>query len=347
MQATPLRSGERPSLPIESVTFRRFGQAPMPSISRHVIWPALAFLCAAAQAQPYPHKAIEIVVPVAAGGGTDTLARTLGARVQEAMKQPLVVANKTGAGGNIGTMAVVRAQPDGYTLLFTPGTIATNVASYRQLPYDLLKDLQPVTLALQTSVVLVVHPALKTGSVKEFVQLAQAKPGELNFGTAGNGSPQHLQAEFFAQTAGFKATPVHYKGQSQAITDLVGGQVQFMFSPLQNALPFIQQGRVKVLAVASAARHRALPDAPSLAEAGYKDIEMTNWFAIFAPAGTPAAVIRRLNSEFIKAAVALKAQLEAQGFDSLTSTPEAAQDFMRSELVRWARVAAYAGVKAE
>ena len=347
MQATPLRSGERPSLPIESVTFRRFGQAPMPSISRHVIWPALAFLCAAAQAQPYPHKAIEIVVPVAAGGGTDTLARTLGARVQEAMKQPLVVANKTGAGGNIGTLAVVRAQPDGYTLLFTPGTIATNVASYRQLPYDLLKDLQPVTLALQTSVVLVVHPALKTGSVKEFVQLAQAKPGELNFGTAGNGSPQHLQAEFFAQTAGFKATPVHYKGQSQAITDLVGGQVQFMFSPLQNALPFIQQGRVKVLAVASAARHRALPDAPSLAEAGYKDIEMTNWFAIFAPAGTPAAVIRRLNSEFIKAAVALKAQLEAQGFDSLTSTPEAAQDFMRSELVRWARVAAYAGVKAE
>ncbi len=347
MQATPLRSGERPSLPIESVTFWRFGQAPMPSISRHVIWPALAFLCAAAQAQPYPHKAIEIVVPVAAGGGTDTLARTLGARVQEAMKQPLVVANKTGAGGNIGTMAVVRAQPDGYTLLFTPGTIATNVASYRQLPYDLLKDLQPVTLALQTSVVLVVHPALKTGSVKEFVQLAQAKPGELNFGTAGNGSPQHLQAEFFAQTAGFKATPVHYKGQSQAMTDLVGGQVQFMFSPLQNALPFIQQGRVKVLAVASAARHRALPDAPSLAEAGYKDIEMTNWFAIFAPAGTPAAVIRRLNSEFIKAAVALKAQLEAQGFDSLTSTPEAAQDFMRSELVRWARVAAYAGVKAE
>lgn len=347
MQATPLRSGERPSLPIESVTFRRFGQAPMPSISRHFVWPALAFLCAAAQAQPYPHKAIEIVVPVAAGGGTDTLARTLGARVQEAMKQPLVVANKTGAGGNIGTLAVVRAQPDGYTLLFTPGTIATNVASYRQLPYDLLKDLQPVTLALQTSVVLVVHPALKTGSVKEFVQLAQAKPGELNFGTAGNGSPQHLQAEFFAQTAGFKATPVHYKGQSQAITDLVGGQVQFMFSPLQNALPFIQQGRVKVLAVASAARHRALPDAPSLAEAGYKDIEMTNWFAIFAPAGTPAAVIRRLNSEFIKAAVALKAQLEAQGFDSLTSTPEAAQDFMRSELVRWARVAAYAGVKAE
>ena len=347
MQATPLRSGERPSLPIESVTFWRFGQAPMPSISRHFVWPALAFLCAAAQAQPYPHKAIEIVVPVAAGGGTDTLARTLGARVQEAMKQPLVVTNKTGAGGNIGTMAVVRAQPDGYTLLFTPGTIATNVASYRQLPYDLLKDLQPVTLALQTSVVLVVHPALKTGSVKEFVQLAQAKPGELNFGTAGNGSPQHLQAEFFAQTAGFKATPVHYKGQSQAMTDLVGGQVQFMFSPLQNALPFIQQGRVKVLAVASAARHRALPDAPSLAEAGYKDIEMTNWFAIFAPAGTPAAVIRRLNSEFIKAAVALKAQLEAQGFDSLTSTPEAAQDFMRSELVRWARVAAYAGVKAE
>lgn len=307
----------------------------------------LALVGATAQAQPYPHKPIEIVVPVAAGGGTDTLARTLGARVQEAMKQPLVVANKTGAGGNIGTMAVVRARADGYTLLFTPGTIATNVASYRQLPYDLLKDLQPVTMALQTSVVLVVNPALKTATVKEFVELVRSKPGELNFGTAGNGSPQHLQAEFFAQTAGFKATPVHYKGQSQAMTDLVGGQVQFMFSPLQNALPFIQQGRIKVLAVASAGRHRSLPDAPSLAEAGYKDIEMANWFAIFAPAGTPAAVIKRLNSEFNKAASALRPQLEAQGFDALGSTPEGAHDFMRSELARWARVAAYAGVKAE
>ena len=317
------------------------------AISRHFVYLTLALVCASAQAQPYPHKPIEIVVPVAAGGGTDTLARTLGARVQEAMKQPLVVANKTGAGGNIGTMAVVRARPDGYTLLFTPGTIATNVASYRQLPYDLLKDLQPVTMALQTSVVLVVNPALKIGTVKEFVELVRSKAGELNFGTAGNGSPQHLQAEFFAQTAGFKATPVHYKGQSQAMTDLVGGQVQFMFSPLQNALPFIQQGRIKVLAVASAGRHRSLPDAPSLAEAGYKDIEMANWFAIFAPAGTPAAVIKRLNSEFNKAASALRPQLEAQGFDALGSTPEGAHDFMRSELARWARVAAYAGVKAE
>ena len=180
------------------------------AISRHFVCLTLALVCASAQAQPYPHKPIEIVVPVAAGGGTDTLARTLGARVQEAMKQPLVVANKTGAGGNIGTMAVVRARPDGYTLLFTPGTIATNVASYRQLPYDLLKDLQPVTMALQTSVVLVVNPALKIGTVKEFVELVRSKAGELNFGTAGNGSPQHLQAEFFAQTAGFKATPVHY-----------------------------------------------------------------------------------------------------------------------------------------
>ena len=308
---------------------------------------ALVAHCTTVNAQPYPSKAIEIVVPVAAGGGTDTLARTLGAKVQEALKQPLVVANKTGAGGNIGTMAVVRARPDGYTLLFTPATIATNVASYRQLPYDLLKDLQPVTMALQTSVVLVVNPALKIASVKEFVELARSKAGELNFGTAGNGSPQHLQAEFFAQTAGFKATPVHYKGQSQAMTDLVGGQVQFMFSPLQNALPFIQQGRVRVLAVASARRHRSLPDAPSLAEAGYKDIEMANWFAIFAPAGTSAVVIKRLNTEFIKAATVLKAQLEGQGFDALSSTPEEAQDFMRGELARWARVAAYAGIKAE
>jgi tripartite-type tricarboxylate transporter receptor subunit TctC len=286
-------------------------------------------------------------VPVAAGGGTDVLARTLGAKAQEALKQPLVVVNRTGAGGNIGAMAVVRARPDGYTLLFTPATIATNVATYRQLPYDLLKDLQPVTMAMQTSVVLVVNASLKAGSVGEFVELARAKPGELNFGTAGNGSPQHLQAEFFAQKAGFKATAVHYKGQSQAMNDLAGGQVQFMFSPLQNALPFIQQGRIRVLAVASAKRHRSLPDAPSLAEAGYKDIEMSNWFALFAPARTPAAVVKRLNAEFIRAGRALQAKFEDQGFDPLYSTPGEAQDFMRGELARWARVAAYAGIKAE
>jgi len=319
----------------------------MRSRARIVLSLAVVAQYALAIAQPYPSKPIEIVVPVAAGGGTDTLARTLGAKVQETLKQPLVVINRTGAGGNIGTMAVVRARPDGYTLLFTPGTIATNVATYRQLPYDLLKDLQPVTMAMQTSVVLVVHSALKAGSVREFVELARATPGELNFGTAGIGSPQHLQAEFFAQKAGFKATAVHYKGQSQAMTDLAGSQVQFMFSPLQNALPFIQQGRIRVLAVASAGRHRSLPDVPSLAKAGYKDIEMANWFALFAPAGTPAAVIKRLNAEFIRAGTALKAKLEDQGFDTLYSTPEEAQDFMRSELARWARVAAYAGIRAE
>jgi tripartite-type tricarboxylate transporter receptor subunit TctC len=307
----------------------------------------MATQCAPAIAQPYPSRPIEVVVPVAAGGGTDTLARTLGAKVQEALKQPLLVVNRTGAGGNIGTMAVVRARPDGYTLLFTPATIATNVASYRQLPYDLLKDLQPVTMALQTRVVLVVHAALKAGSVREFVELARARPGELNFGTAGNGSPQQLQAELFAQKLGFKATAVHYKGQSQAMTDLAGGQLQFMLSPLQNALPFIQQGRIRALAVASAGRHRSLPDVPSLAEAGYNDMEMANWFALFAPAGTPAAVVKRLNAEFIKAGSALKAKLEDQGFDALYSTPEEAHDLMRSELARWARVAAYAGIKAE
>ena len=319
----------------------------MHNSARIVLSLALAAQCTLAIAQPYPSRPIEIVVPVAAGGGTDVLARTLGAKAQDALKQPLVVVNRTGAGGNIGTMAVVRARPDGYMLLFTPATIATNVATYRQLPYDLLKDLQPVTMAMQTGVVLVVNASLKAGSVREFVELARAKPGELNFGTAGNGSPQHLQAEFFAQKAEFKATAVHYKGQSQAMTDLAGGQVQFMFSPLQNALPFIQQGRIRVLAVASAKRHRSLPDAPSLAEAGYKDIEMSNWFALFAPAGTPAAVVKRLNAEFIRAGTALRVKFEEQGFDPLYSTPEEAQDFMRSELARWARVAAYAGIKAE
>ena len=308
---------------------------------------ALGLVNISAQAQDFPSRPIQIIVPVAAGGGTDTLARLLGQRVQESLKQPVVIDNRLGAGGNIGAEAVARAKPDGYTLLLTPGTIATNVAVYRKLPYDLLKDFQPITMTSQTGVVLVVHPTLKAQTLQEFVALARAHPGELNYGTAGTGSPQHLQAEFFNQLAGIKTTTIPYKGQSQAMNDLVGGQLQYMFSPLQNALPFIQQGRIRALAVASTQRHRALPQVPSLAESGYKDVELSNWFALFAPAGTPAAVVNRLNAEFVKAGSDLRSKLEAQGFDHFYTTPQETTDFMRSELARWTKVAAFAGIVAE
>jgi tripartite-type tricarboxylate transporter receptor subunit TctC len=299
--------------------------------------------------ETFPNKPIQIIVPVAAGGGTDLLARTLGQKVSELLGQPVVIENKLGAGGNIGVDMVVKAKPDGYTLLLSPGTIATNVAVYRKLPYDLLKDLQTITLVGQTGSVLVVHPSVKANNLREFVDLAKANPGELNYGTAGMGSPQHLHAEFFNQLAGTKTNHIPYKGQSQAMTDLVGGQLAYMFSPVQNALPYIQQGRIRAIAMAASQRNPNLPNVPSLAEGGYKGVDLANWFAVYAPAGTPPAVVKKLNAAFVQVGNSpeMKAKFDKLGFEPFFTTSENGTDFMRAELVRWARVAAYAGIKAE
>jgi len=300
-------------------------------------------------AQSFPAKPIQVIVPVAAGGGTDLLARTLGQKVAEVLGQPMVIENRLGAGGNIGVEMVVKAKNDGYTLLISPGTIATNVAIYRKLPYDLLKDLQVITLIGQTGVVLVVHPSVKANNVHELVDLAKAHPGELSFGSAGLGSPQQLHTEFFNQLAGIKTNHIPYKGQSQAMTDLVGGQISYMFSPLQNALPYIQQGRIRALAVASEKRYTSLPTVPALSEVGYKGVELSNWFAVYAPAGTAMDVVKKLNQTFVKVGQhpEMKAKFEKLGFEPFFTSPEEGTDFMRAELVRWARVAAYAGIKAE
>ena len=308
-----------------------------------------AALTSVASAQSFPQRPIQLVVPVSAGGGTDVLARNVGQKVAELLGQPIVVENKTGAGGNIGVEYVAKAKPDGYTLLFSPITIATNVAVYRKLPYDLLRDFQTVALVGQTDVALVVNNSVKANTVKEFVDLARSKPGALNYGSAGMGSSQHLTAEYFNQMADTRSNHIPYKGQSQAMNDLVGGQLDYMFSPLQNALPFIKQGRIRVLAVAAKQRHRDLPQTPTLIESGYAGAEVANWFALYAPAGTPSGAVKTLHSAYTKVLKEpqFKSKLESMGFDIIYATPEQATDFMRSELVRWTRVAAHAGIKAE
>jgi len=308
-----------------------------------------AVLLSQALAQGFPQRPLQLVVPVSAGGGTDVMARTVGQKVGELLGQPVVVENKTGAGGNIGTEYVAKAKADGYTLLFSPSTIATNVAVYRKLPYDLLKDFQTVALVGQTDVALVVSSKVTANSVKDFVELARSKAGALNYGSAGMGSSQHLTAEYFNQLAGTRSNHIPYKGQSQAMNDLVGGQLDYMFSPLQNALPFIKQGRIRVLAVAAKQRHRELPQTPTLIESGYPGAEVSNWFALYAPAGTPPAVVKSLHAAYTKVLKQpeMKAKLEGMGFDFVFLSPDQATDFMRSELVRWARVAAHAGIKAE
>jgi len=306
-------------------------------------WPTLV------GAQTFPARPIQVIVPVPAGGGTDLLARTLGQKVSDALRQPVIIDNKPGAGGNIGAEFVAKATPDGYTLLLTPGTIATNIAAYRKLPYDLLKDFQPVSLIGQTPSVLVINAAMKVGNLKDFVELARAKPGELNFGTAGNGSPQHLHSEFFNQLASTRTNHIPYKGQSQAMNDLLGGQIQYMFSPLQNSLQYIQQGRLRALAVASPKRSPFLPDVPTFEELGYRHVDLVHWFAMFAPAGTPRPVIQKLYATLTKVGnqPEMKAKLTKLGFEMAFTAPEPSTDFLRAELVRWARVAAYAGIQAE
>ena len=306
-------------------------------------------LASPAWAQNYPQRPIQMVVPVSAGGGTDVMARTVGQKVGELLGQSIVVENKTGAGGNIGVEYVAKAKADGYTLLFSPNTIATNVAVYRKLPYDLLKDFQTVALVGQTDVVLVVNASLKVNSLKEFVEFARGKPGAMNYGSAGLGSSQHLTAEYFNQLAGTSSNHVPYKGQSQAMNDLVGGQLDYMFSPLQNALPFIKQGRIRAVALAAKQRHRDLPQTPTLAESGYPGAEVSNWFALYAPANTPANIVKPLHAAFTKVLKQpeMKSKLEAMGFDIVAATPDQATDFMRAELVRWSRVTAHAGIKAE
>lgn len=306
-------------------------------------------LAVTGHAQTYPNRPVQLIVPVSAGGGTDVMARAVSQKVAELFKQSVVVENKTGAGGNIGVEYVAKSTADGHTLLFSPSTIATNVAVYRKLPYDLLKDFQTVALVGQTDVALVVNASVKAQTVKEFVDLARSRPGALNFGSAGLGSSQHLTAEYFNQLAGTSTNHIPYKGQSQAMNDLVGGQIDYMFSPLQNALPFIKQGRVRVLAVAAKQRHRDLPQTPTLIESGYPGAEVSNWFALYAPAATPAATVKRLHTAYdqVLRQPEMKAKLESMGFDIVHATPDQATDFMRSELVRWARVAAYAGIKAE
>lgn len=324
------------------------------SLKVQPLW-ALFFLLAShpvfaqSQAQPYPSHSIQVIVPVAAGGGTDLLARLTGQMAGEALGQNFVIDNKLGGGGNIGAELVAHAKADGYTLLVSPGTIATNVAVYKKLPYDLMRDFQPITLIGQTGVVLVVNPLFKVANLKEFIEYAKSRPDEANFGSAGNGSPQHLYSELFNQQTGIKTTHIPYKGQSQAMTDLVGGQINYMFSPIQNALPYIQQGKIKALAQASVTRSKLLPNVPTFKELGYKDMDLQNWFVVLAPAGTPPAVVKKLNDTFLSLgkSEALRKKFDDIGFEPFFTTPEQTTEFLRSELSRWSRVASYAGIQAD
>jgi tripartite-type tricarboxylate transporter receptor subunit TctC len=309
---------------------------------------ALAAMCAFAQS--YPNKPIRLVVPFPPGGTTDILARDVGQRLTEALGQPVVIDNRPGAAGNIGSEIVAKSTPDGYTLLMcTVSSHAINPSLYSKLPYDHIKDFAPVVLVARVPNVLEVNPSVPVYTVTDLIKLAKEKPGQLNFASSGSGTSIHLSGELFKTMAGVNMVHVPYKGSAPAVTDLVGGQVHLMFDNLPSSLQQIKGGKLRAIAVTSAQRSPALPDIPTIAESGLPGFEATSWFGVLAPAGTPAAIVNRLNAEVDKwlQSDSGKAQLLEQGALPAGGTPEEFAAYIRAETEKWAKVVKVSGAKVD
>jgi tripartite-type tricarboxylate transporter receptor subunit TctC len=308
----------------------------------------VVFAAAAASAQSYPDRPIRYVVPQAAGGSSDTLARMIVTRVGESLGQQLVVDNRPGATGVIGAEVVARANPDGYTLLQAATSHATNPAMHGKLRYDSVRDFAPISLLSQQPNLWLVHPVLPVKSIKELIAYAKSRPGELNFASSGTGGSQHLAGELLKSMAGIDMVHIPYKGSPPALIDLLAGRVSVMTSTMPPALPHIKSAKVRVLAVTSSKRSAALPDVPTVAESGVPGYEAIAWQALLAPAGTPRPVIQRLNVEFVKVLRQqdIAAKLAEQGYDIVASTPEWLGEYVKSEIAKWTRVIKAAGIQA-
>ncbi len=300
-------------------------------------------------AQAYPSKPIRLIVPYAPGGGVDIVARALGQQLTNRLGQQIIVDNRTGAGGNVGSGVVAKATPDGYTLLIASPANAINPSLYARMPFDPARDLAPVALIATTPAVLLASPALPVKTVKELVALARAKPNTLNFGSGGSGTTEHLAGEMLNAQAGISMQHVPYKGGAAVLPDLVSGQVAIFFVNQPFALPYIRAGTVKALGVASNERSAALPDVPTLAESGLTDFRVSVWYGIMAPAGTPKALVSRLNHEIVAAldGPEMRERLLAMSLKPLPGTPADFATFFTDEMTRWARVVKTSGAKAD
>ena len=310
---------------------------------------ALALSSALAQST-YPSKPVRLVVPFPAGGTTDILARAAAQKLSEAWGQQVIVDNRPGAAGNIGSELVAKAAPDGYTLLMgTVGTHAINASLYAKMPYDHVKDFAPVILVAGVPNVLVVNPAVPANSVAELIAYGKANPNKLNFASSGSGTSIHLSGELFKVLTGVQMTHVPYKGSAPALTDLLGGQVQLMFDNLPSSLAFIKAGKLRALAVTSTTRAPALPDVPTIAESGVPGFEASSWFGILAPAGTPHDVIAKINADVARwlASPDAKEKLAAQGANIAAGSPEDFAKHIQAETAKWARVVKESGAKVD
>lgn len=304
---------------------------------------------AQAPATPYPAKPVRIIAGFPPGSGADITARTIGARLGEAFGQQFVIDNRPGAGSNIAAELAAKAAPDGYTIFI--GTVANtiNATLYPKLPFDFARDFAPVALTTSAANVLVVHPSVPVRSVAELVKLAKAQPGRLNFASSGNGTAPHLSAELFKSMAGINIIHIPYKGSPQAVIDLLAGQVALMFSPASTVLPHVKSGRLRALAVTTAARLPSLSELPTVAESGLPGFETVTWFGFVVPAATARGIVGRLNTEIVKvlAQPEVRRQFAAQGIDALGGTPEEFAAYIRQEIAKWARVIKESGARAE
>jgi tripartite-type tricarboxylate transporter receptor subunit TctC len=296
----------------------------------------------------YPNRPIQLVVTVPPGGAADFVARIIGAKLADALGQPVVISNRAGAGGTTAAAAVAKSDPDGYTLLLN--TIATHGIGphlYPSLPYDPVKDFSPIILLTKLPLIMTVNAALPAQSVKEVIALAKARPGELSFASAGSGGAPHLAGELFKSLTGTELLHVPYRGSGPAVIDLVAGRVAMMFDATPSVLPFITAGKLRPLAAASPQRHRLLPDIPSFAELGYAGMDIALWYGVVAPAGTPQPIVQRLNGALanILNMPDIHKSLTDQGADVQGGTPEEYGAFMREESSRWGAVVKRAGIK--
>ena len=302
-------------------------------------------LSAPVNAQTYPNKPVRVVIPYPPGGPTDIVARVLFQQVSEATGQQFLLDNRAGAGGNIGAEIVAKAPADGYTLLIGTTAHAINMSLFKNLNYDVQKDLAPVSLLTQGPLVLVTHPQFPANSVKELIEVAKSKPGGLNFASSGNGQSTHLSAELFNTMAGIKMSHVPYKGSAPALTDVMSGQVDVMFDTTLSAMPFVKAGKLKALGLTSPVRSVAAPDVPTIAESGLPGYEVFAWNGVLVPAGTPQAVIQQLNDQIRKAMLLpqVKDKFSAQGFASSWNSPENFGVFLKNEVDKWGRTVKASG----
>ena len=322
---------------------RRFA---LGSIASAVVLGASLLGGTSALAQAYPTKPVTIIVPFAAGGTTDILARIIGQALTAELGQSVVVDNRAGAGGNFGGQAAAKAAPDGHTLFMgTVGTHAINASLYKKMPFDPVKDFAPLTRVANVPNLLVANPAQPYKSVKDLIAYAKANPGKVNFGSSGNGSSIHLSGELFKSLAKVDMQHVPYKGSAPAVTDLLGNQIDIMFDNMPSAIQHVRSGKLAPLAVTTAKRSPELPNVPTIAEAGVPGYEATSWFGMFAPAGTPAPVLAKLNAAIVKllAQPDVKKKINEQGAEVYSETPEQFAAFIQAESVKWGKVVKESG----